>query len=131
MSKPKILLPVLAAALLLAGGGVYSHALAEPPEPAPAAEIYVLGQTFFVDLDGGRAAMLRVGLLVDEFETASVVPPDVKAGAVVTDVLTGASANKLLSPKGRRELQERIRVQIERKTDLELASVLFPDLTIH
>jgi len=130
MSKPKILLPVLAAALLLAGGGVYSHARAESPEPAPEAEVYVLGQTFFVDLDGGRAAMLRVGLLVDEFETASV-PPDVKAGAVVTDVLTGASANKLLSPKGRRELQERIRVQIERKTDLELASVMFPDLTIH
>jgi hypothetical protein len=125
MAKLKILLPVL----LLVAGGAYSRALAKPSEPEPNAEVYVLDQVFFVDLDGGRAAMLRVGLLVDDFEPATV-PPDALASAAVTDVLTGASANKLLSTTGRRDLQERILEQIERKTDIEIASVLFPDLTV-
>jgi hypothetical protein len=125
MAKLKILLPVL----LLVAGGVYSRAHAKPSAPEPNAEVYVLDQVFFVDLDGGRAAMLRVGLLVDDFEPATV-PPDALASVAVTDVLTGAPANKLLSTTGRRELQERILDQIERKTDIEIASVLFPDLTV-
>jgi flagellar basal body-associated protein FliL len=115
--------------LLLVAGGAYAHTLAKAAEPEPKADVYVLGQTFFVDLDGGRAAMLRVGLLVDELPPATV-PPDALASAVVTDVLTGAPADKLLSPKGRHELQERILEQIERQTDLEIASVVFPDLTV-
>jgi hypothetical protein len=124
MAKLKILVPVLV--LLLVAGGVYASA---PAEPKPKAEVFVLGQAFFVDLDGGRTAMLHVGLLVDASKPATI-PPDAAASAVVTDTLEGASADKLLSVKGRHELQERIRVQIERKTDLELASVVFPDLTI-
>ena len=124
MAKLKILVPVVV--LLLVAGGVYASA---PAEPKPKAEVFVLGQAFFVDLDGGRAAMLHVGLLVDPSKPA-LVPPDAAASAVVTDVLEGASADKLLSVKGRHQLQERILEQIERKTDLELASVVFPDLTI-
>jgi hypothetical protein len=123
-------LTILSASLLLVAGGVCAHALAKPSAPAPEAEVYVLDQVFFVDLDEGRAAMVRVGLLVDDFEPAATVPPDAMASAVVTDVLTGASADKLLSPKGRRTLQARILEQIERKSDIELTSVLFPDLTI-
>ncbi len=124
MAKLKILVPVVV--LLLVAGGVYASA---PAEPKPKAEVFVLRQAFFVDLDGGRAAMLHVGLLVDPSKPA-LVPPDAAASAVVTDVLEGASADKLLSVKGRHQLQERILEQIERKTDLELASVVFPDLTI-
>jgi len=122
-------LTILTTALLLAAGGVCVHALAKNPEPRPKAEVYVLDQVFFVDLDEGRAAMVRVGLLVDEIAPATV-PPDAMAGEVVTDVLTGASADKLLSAKGRHKLQARILEQIERESDLELASVVFPDLTI-
>ena len=130
MAKLKLLVPVLVAVLLLMAGGLYSRALAEPPAAEPKTEVYVLAQVFFVDLEGGRDAMLRVGLLVDDSKPATV-PPDAQAGAAVTDVLTGASADKLLSTKGRLQLQERIRKQIERKTDLELASVVFPDLTVN
>ena len=122
-------LKILAAVLLLSAGGAYSHSRATAAEPEPEAEVYVLGQVFFVDLDGGRAAMVRVGLLVDEFEPATV-PPDALASEVVTDVLEGTSADKLLSPTGRHQLQQRILTQIERKTDIELASVVFPDLTV-
>jgi hypothetical protein len=122
-------LTILTTAVLLTAGGVCVHALAKPSEPRPKAEVYVLDQIFFVDLDGGHAAMVRVGLLVDDHAPVTV-PPDAVAGAVVTDVLTGASADKLMSAKGRHKLQERILEQIERKSDIELASVLFPDLTI-
>lgn len=124
MAKLKILVPVVV--LLLVAGGVYASA---PAEPKPQAEVFVLHQAFFVDLDGGRAAMLHVGLLVDPAKPATI-PPDAAASAVVTDVLEGESADKLLSAKGRHQLQARILEQIERKTDLELASVVFPDLTI-
>jgi len=123
-------LTILTAALLLVAGGVHARSLAAASEPEPKAEVYVLDQVFFVDLDGGRAAMVRVGLLVDEFEPAATVPPDALASAAVTDVLTGESADKLLSAKGRHRLQKRIVEQIERKTDMEIAGVVFPDLTI-
>jgi hypothetical protein len=126
MAKLKILVPVFVAALLLLAGGAYSSTRTAP-KPKP--EVFVLQQAFFVDLSGGRAAMLHVGLLVDASKPATV-PPDAAASAVVTDVLEGVSADKLLSTRGRHQLQERIRVEIERKTDLELASVVFPDLTI-
>jgi hypothetical protein len=128
MAKLKTLGAVLVAGLLLTAGVAYSSTLASA-DAKPEPEIFVLGQPFFVDLDGGRAAMLHVGLLVDASKPATV-PPDAAASEVVTDVLEGASADKLLSTKGRHELQERIRVQIERKTGLELASVVFPDLTV-
>ena len=119
---------ILVAGLLLTAGGVYASTLASA-DAKPEPEVFVLDQLFFVDLDGGRAAMLHVGLLVDASKPATV-PPDAAASEVVTDVLEGASADKLLSTEGRHELQERIREQIERKTDLELASVVFPDLTV-
>jgi hypothetical protein len=131
MAKLKLLVPVLVAVPLLVAGGFYVAAPAAPAEPQAKVEVYVLDQVFFVDLEGGRDAMVRVGMLVDEFEPSATVPPDALAGAAVTDVLTGASADKLLSTKGRHQLQERIRRQIELETDLKLASVVFPDLTIH
>ena len=97
-------------------------------EPKPKAEVYVLDQAFFVDLDGGRAAMLRVGLLVDHVEPHG--PPMPWRAPPSTHVLKGASADKLLSSGGRHQLQERIRKRIKRQTDMEIASVLFPDLTV-
>jgi hypothetical protein len=130
MAKFKTLMPVLATGLLLVAGGAGALAFATPAEPAPRPEVFVLGQVFFVDLDGGRTAMLHVGLLVDESKPVTV-PPDAAASTVVTDVLKGASADKLLSTKGRHQLQATILEQIERRTDLELASVVFPDLTVH
>jgi hypothetical protein len=130
MEKLKILVPTLAAGLLFVAGVAGAFGFATPSEPAPKPEVFVLGQVFFVDVGGGREAMLHVGLLVDESKPVKV-PPDAAASAVVTDVLEGASAHELLSTKGRHRLQARILEQIERRTDLELASVVFPDLTVH
>jgi flagellar basal body-associated protein FliL len=127
MSKLAIVLPIL----LLASGGAYLARSGTPTEPSKAkveAEVLVLGQTFFVDLDGDRAAMLRVSLLVEEF---GPLPQEAQASAAVSRELKGASADKLLSSRGRHQLQERIRKRIKQETDMEIASVLFPDLTVH
>ena len=126
MSKLAIALPIL----LLAAGAAY---VAGPGTPSAsskakvAPEVHVLAQTFFVDLGGDRAAMLHVGLLVDDF---GPLPQEAQASAAVSRELEGASADKLLSSRGRRQLQERIRKRIKRDTDMEIASVLFPDLTV-
>jgi len=126
MSKLAIALPIL----LLVAGAAY---VAGPGTPSAsskakvAPEVHVLAQTFFVDLGGDRAAMLRVGLLVEDF---GPVPQEAQASAAVSRELKGASADKLLSSKGRHQLQERIRARIKRDTDMEIASVLFPDLTV-
>lgn len=127
MSKLAIVLPIL----LLAAGTVYVAWPGTPGEPSKAKvepEVYVLAQTFFVDLDGDRAAMLRVGLLVEDF---GPLPQEAQASAAVSRELNGASAAKLLSSRGRHQLQERIRKRIKRDTDMEIASVLFPDLTVN
>ena len=147
MSKLKILLPVL----LLVGGGAYKFVLAKPAAPAPKpkveGEVYVLPKDFLVNLADGRFGKLSVALVFDhgfasapagggehaaakpaEGYGALVQEPLVRA--IVTDVLTDATAEDLTGAKHRNELEERIAKRIDKTTDVKVHEVLFTDVAV-
>jgi len=58
------------------------------------------------------------------------LPQEAVVRAVVTDVLTGQSAERLTSAEGRESLQRRILKRLRRQTDVKVDEVLFTDLAI-
>ena len=147
MSKLKILLPVL----LLVGGGAYKFVLAKPktkePVPKVAGEVYVLPKDFLVNLSDGRFGKLNVALVFDHGfasapagggEHAAAKPPEGYGAlvqeplvrAIVTDVLTDATADDLTGAKHRNELEEKIAKRIDKTTDVKVHEVLFTDVAV-
>jgi flagellar basal body-associated protein FliL len=138
MKKKKILIPILA--LLILGGGAYKTVLAKPaPKEKPKVEgtIYVLGSSFLVNLKQGRFAKLTAGLLLKP----GALPP-AKEGvtakleqeplvrSVITDDLTDATDQQLISAKGRKSLQRKILKDIKATTDVKATDVFFTDVTV-
>ena len=147
MSKLKILLPVL----LIAGGGAYKFVLAKPkvsePVPKVHGEVYVLPKDFLVNLADGRFGKLNVAMVFDHGFTSApagggehaaakpaegygalVQEPLVRA--IVTDVLTDATAADLTGAKHRNEIEEKITKRITKTTDVKVHEVLFTDVAV-
>lgn len=147
ISKLKYIAPLLIVAALFAGykfGGAKSDG--EHVKPKIEGEVYVLPKEFLVNLEGGRYVKLGVALLLepgfhaggdDGHGSASggpegygTLPQEAVVRAVVTDVLTGQSAERLTSAEGRESLQRRILKRLRRQTDVKVDEVLFTDLAI-
>ena len=147
MSKLKILLPVL----LIAGGGAYKFVLAKPkvsePVPKVHGEVYVLPKDFLVNLSDGRFGKLSVALVFDDGFTAApaagaehgatdtpegygVLVQEPLVRAIVTDVLTDATAADLTGAKRRNEIEEKITKRIKKSTDVKVHEVLFTDVAV-
>ena len=147
MSKLKILLPVL----LLVGGGAYKFVLAKPrtkePVPKVHGEVYVLPKDFLVNLSDGRFGKLSVALVFDDGFTAApaagaehgatdtpegygVLVQEPLVRAIVTDVLTDATAADLTGAKRRNEIEEKITKRIKKSTDVKVHEVLFTDVAV-
>jgi flagellar basal body-associated protein FliL len=144
-SKLKIIIPVLVIAL----GGVYKFVLAKPTataKPKVDGEVYVMPKDFLVNLADGRFAKLDVGFIfkpgyaaapVGAAESATKPPDGYGALAqeavvrdIVTDTLTGRTAQDLTSRRGREELKAQIRTRVLRTTDVKVADVLFMDVAV-
>ena len=58
------------------------------------------------------------------------LPQEAAVRAIVTNTVTGASSNELISRHGRTELRDQILKQIKKTTDVEADEVLFTDVAV-
>ena len=106
--------------------------------------IYVMPQSFLLNLDEGHYAKLSVALdLAPQqsdgagaeapptgAESAGTLPEEALVREIVVNAVTGQSGDTLVSAAGRKTIRRRILTAIEHETDLKVQSVLFPELTV-
>lgn len=144
----KKIVPIVVLVVVLAGAYKFVLAKPAPAEPKPKVEgtVYILGKEFLVNLADNRFAKLTVALVLDEKDTSvpaaggegGSTPPE-GFGAmteeavvrdVITDDLTDAKDNDLISAKGRKALKEEILKDLKAHTDVKVDDVLFTDVTV-
>jgi flagellar basal body-associated protein FliL len=107
--------------------------------------IYVLPQTFLLNLSDGRYAKLTVALQLAPGQTDGAAAGDAPSGGesgpgtlpeeplvreIVTNTVTNQNGETLVSASGRRGVQKQILRLIQSRTDVKTEAVLFPDLTV-
>jgi flagellar basal body-associated protein FliL len=144
-SKLKFILPLVA---LLVLGGAYKTVLAKPPAKAPKpkvdGQLYVIPQPFLVNLADGRYVQLTVGLVLPHHEAVApaeghgseppegwgTLPQEAVVRSLVTETLTGVSANRLVRRSGRKKLKAKLLKRIKAHTDVHAEDVLFTDVAV-
>jgi flagellar basal body-associated protein FliL len=143
--KLMIILPVL----LLALGGAYKFKFSKAGEaeakPKVDGTVYILQKEFLVNLHDGRFAKLTAALVLAHDDTSTAAagheaasPPEgygamsqeAVVRAIITDDLTDAPASQVIDRHGREKLQDQILKDLNKKTDVKVEEVLFPDVTV-
>jgi flagellar basal body-associated protein FliL len=139
--KLKFILPL---ALLLVLGGLYKVVLAKPAEHNSKVhgQVYVLPKEFLLNLSGSHFVKLNVGLVLADGQVPASseggTPPDgfgplpqeAVVRDVITDVVTDARADQLVSRKGRNALKAKVLKSLRRRTDVKVNDVLFTDVAV-
>jgi flagellar basal body-associated protein FliL len=150
--KPKLILPIVILVVgLLAGKTFFAKAPAEAaPKPKVHGEVYIMPKDFLVNLQDGRFAKLNVGLILKHHYLAEAVaeasggghgapktpdgygtlPQEAIVRDIVTDALTGASANELINKTKRKHLKEEIVEDIKAHTDVKVEELIFTDVAV-
>ncbi len=144
MLKNKKIAFALVGPLLLFGG--YTMTKAKPvPKQKIAGTIYVLPQSFLINLSEGRYAKLSVALQLapgqsDGASAASsssgsengpgTLPEEAIVREIVSNTITGQNGEALVSAQGRRAIKHQILHEIQQQTDDKVEAVLFPDFTV-
>jgi flagellar basal body-associated protein FliL len=105
--------------------------------------IYVMPQSFLLNLSDGRYAKLSVALELapgqsdgataastPTAESPGTLPEEPVVREIVTNAVTGQSGEVLIGSKSRQALRGQILHQIDKQTDVKVEAVLFPDLTV-
>lgn len=106
--------------------------------------IYVLPQTFLLNLTDGRYAKLTLALELapgqsdgasataasSSGEGAGTLPEEPLVREIVTNTITNQSGDTLVSQQGRGAVKRQILHAIQQQTDVKVEAVLFPDLTV-
>lgn len=144
----RILIPIGVVLLLLAVG--YKMTSAKPaPNLKIKGTLYELPQTFLLNLQGSHYAKLDVALLLapgqsDEStatasaattssnpeEAQGTLPEEALIRAIITNTITGKGSETLIDEAGRIRIKHEILQEIRSQTDVQVQSVLFPDLTV-
>jgi flagellar FliL protein len=139
--KLKIILPL---ALLVVLGGLYKVVLAKPPEHNAKVhgQVYVLPKEFLLNLSDNHFVKLNVGLVLAEGQVPAkaegAAPPE-GFGAleeeavvrdVITDTVTDARADQLVSRRGRNALKAKVLKRLRSQTDVKVNDVLFTDVAV-
>ena len=142
--KLKFVLPIVALVVL---GGAYKTVLAKPaPEPKPKVhgQVYVLPKEFLLNLDENRYAKLTVALVLPHEEPVApaeaegaappegwgTLPQEAVIRNIVTDTLTGVSADRLIKASGREKLKKKLLAKIEKQSDVKVEDVMFTDVAV-
>ena len=139
--KLKIVLPL---AVLLVLGGLYKVVLAKPADAHHKVDgqVYVLPKEFLLNLSDKHFVKLNVGLVLVEgqiAEEAEGTPPPDGFGPleqeavvrdVITDTVTDAKSEDLVSRKGRHKLKEKVLKRLRTETDVKVNDVLFTDVAV-
>lgn len=135
-SKKMIILPVLV--LLVAGVGYKMFLAPKPVPPKMKIEgtVTQLEKEFIINLADGHYGKLSVALVVQETAAASKeaaatgLPEEPAIRAIITDELTGLSADNLTDRAKREAVIAKILDDIKKKTDEKVTEVLFTDLAV-
>jgi flagellar basal body-associated protein FliL len=142
MLKNKKVLLILVPILLF---GVYTmtKAKAVAIKPKITGTIYVMPGPFLLNLSDGRYAKLSVGLQLAPGQsdgavagaaasesTTGTLPEEPLVREIVTNVITGANGETLISASGRHGIKVQILHAIEKDTDVKVEAVLIPDFTV-
>ncbi|MEA2471778.1 MAG: hypothetical protein QOE38_2777 [Thermoleophilaceae bacterium] len=139
--KLKIVLPL---ALLLVLGGLYKVVLAKPTavHHKDDGQVYVLPKEFLLNLAGNHFVKLNVGLVLADGEVPSAaggtpppegfgpLPQEAVVRDVVTDTITDARPDQLVSRKGRNALKAKLLKGLRARTDVKVKDVLFTDVAV-
>jgi flagellar FliL protein len=143
----KKIAPIIVLVVVLAGA--YKFVIAKPTaakaKPKVDGTVYILGKEFLVNLADNRFAKLTVALVLDHKDTS--VPAKAEGGAtvpdgfgamteeaavrdVITNDLTDAKADDLITAKGRAAVKEEILKDLKAHTDVKVDDILFTDVTV-
>jgi len=145
MSKKKLLIVIVV--LVLGLGAAYSMAAPKKTvELKVHGTIYVLPQTFLVNLSEGHYAKLSVALdlapeqssgasagggsTASASESGGTLPEEPLVREIVTNAVTGESGSALVSQSGRDAIKQQILQEIRQKTDVKVEAVILPELTV-
>ena len=140
--KLKIIVPLV---LLLVLGGLYKVVLAKPTDAHHKVDgqVYVLPKEFLLNLAGNHFVKLNVGLVLAEGsvptsaeggspppEGFGPLPQEAVVRDVITDTITDARADQLVSRKGRNALKAKLLKGLRARTDVKVKDVLFTDVAV-
>lgn len=139
--KLKIVVPLV---LLIVLGGLYKVVLAKPTDAKHKVDgqVYVLPKEFLLNLADKHFVKLNVGLVLAEGQVpakAEGAPPPEGFGIleqeavvrdVITDTVTDASSEDLVSRKGRNKLKAKVLKRLRAETDVKVNDVLFTDVAV-
>jgi flagellar FliL protein len=143
MLKNKKILLVAIVPILLFGG--YTMTKAKPvTKEKVKGTIYVMPQSFLLNLSDGRYAKISVALQLapGQSDGASAtaasssesgpgtLPEEAIVREIVTNAVTGQSGETLISSHGRTAIKRQILHTIQQRTDVKVEEVLFPDFTV-
>lgn len=106
--------------------------------------IYVMPQSFLLNLSDGRFAKITVALQLapgqsdgasaeggsSSSEGPGTLPEEPLVREIVTNTITNQNGEALVGTGSRRAIRQKILDAIRKQTDLKVESVLFPDLTV-
>ncbi|MEA2442252.1 MAG: hypothetical protein QOH76_3676 [Thermoleophilaceae bacterium] len=139
--KLKIILPL---ALLVVLGGLYKVVLANPSEGHSKVhgQVYVLPKEFLLNLSGNHFVKLNVGLVLADGQVPTgseggpppdgfgPLPQEAVVRDVITDTVTDARPDQLVSRRGRNVLKAKVLKSLRRRTDVKVNDVLFTDVAV-
>lgn len=143
MLKNKKIMLVVALPILLFAGYTMTK-----PKPVVKMKIkgtiYVMPQSFLINLSDGRYAKLTVALQLapgqsdgasatasaSSSESAGTLPEEPLVREIVTNTVTNQSGEALIEGPSRAKLKHRILAAITKETDVKVEAVLFPELTV-
>ena len=145
MFNNKKMMAVLVVPILLIGG--YTMTKHKPvAKQKVTGTIYVMPQSFLLNLNEGRFAKLSVALQLAPGQsdgaaagagssgsgesTAGTLPEEPLVREIVTNAVTGQSGATLISAQGRSAIKRQILGSIRRQTDVKVEAVLIPDFTV-
>ena len=143
MLKNKKIMLAVALPILLFGGYTMTK-----PKPVIKEKIkgtiYVMPQTFLLNLSDGRYVKLTVALQLapgqsdgasatassSSTESAGTLPEEPLVREIVTNTVTNQSGEALVDGHSRLAIRHQILTAITKQTDVKVEAVLFPDLTV-
>jgi flagellar basal body-associated protein FliL len=144
MFKNKKIMLAVALPILLFGGYTMTKPKPKVVKPKVAGTIYVMPQSFLLNLSDGRYAKLTVGLELapgqsdgavagasaSSSESVGTLPEEPLVREIVTDAITNQSGEALVDAHSRLAIRHQILAAITKQTDVKVEAVLFPDLTV-
>jgi flagellar FliL protein len=143
LKNKKVMLALALPVLLFAG---YSMTKPKPVSKDKIKGIvYVMPQTFLINLTDGRFAKVSVALELAPGQSdgatagggssggegaAGTLPEEPLIREIVTNTVTDMSGETLISAAGRRDAKRTILHLIQKESDVKVDAVLFPDLTV-